>query len=205
LRIRNARVELLAQRPGRWTLQSSSGEMREVVVDSVPTAVSIAGDWRVNFPSSSRTPVVFSELLSWPAHSDPAIRYFSGTATYTKNFTLEPIANYQLLLDLGTVHDLVEITLNKTDLGVLWKPPFIVDITRAVRAGNNQLELAVTNTWRNRLMGDHDKAENERTTFVVPMLRKGKPWLPGEPGDELAPAGILGPAQIRILRIVALT
>jgi hypothetical protein len=88
------------------------------------------------------------------------------------------------------------VRLNDTHLVTLWKPHFVVDITRALRGGQNKLELAVTNTWRNRLIGDYGKPEGERKAFVVPRLRKGQEWLPGGPGTVLSPAGLLGPVTV---------
>jgi hypothetical protein len=96
------------------------------------------------------------------------------------------------------------VRVNGVELGVLWKPPFAVEITRAVRAGRNSLTLRVTNTWRNRLIGDYGKPAGERETFVVPMLRKGQPWLPGGPGAALSPAGLLGPVTLRSVAQVEL-
>jgi hypothetical protein len=58
------------------------------------------------------------------------------------------------------------------------------------------LEIDVANTWRNRLIGDDDKPEGTRVGFVVPMLRKGKKWLPGGTGVKPDPAGLLGPVRI---------
>jgi hypothetical protein len=159
-------------------------------------AVEVPGGWRVQFPNKA---AMFDVLTSWSEQSDPDIQYFSGTATYAKTFALDRKRNRRLLLDLGQVHDLVQVVLNGKDLGVLWKPPFTVEITQAARAGENKLELRVTNTWRNRLIGDRGKAGGDRNTFVVPMLRKGKPWLPGETaGDELSAAGLLGPVRVRV-------
>ena len=97
---------------------------------------------------------------------------------------------------------MAEVRLNGVDLGVVWKPPFAVDITSAARLGRNVLVLQVTNTWRNRLIGDYGKAAAERTTYVVPMLRKGQPWLPGGPGSKLSPAGALGPVVVRSVAVV---
>ena len=79
----------------------------------------------------------FAYLIFWPEHEDPAVKYFSGTAAYRNTFTLpeSAIRNRQSapLLNLGWVKVIAEVKLNGKDLGILWKPPFRVDITDAVR------------------------------------------------------------------------
>jgi len=62
----------------------------------------------------------------------------------------------------------------------LWKAPFRVDISDALRVGENQLQVRVTNTWVNRLIGDKQPGA-ERHTFTTydryeatsPLLESG--------------------------------
>jgi hypothetical protein len=155
------------------------------------------GPWKVRF--TDRMEFALDGLISWAEHSNEDVKYYSGTALYTVEFEwTRDLAEWsrRASLDLGKVCDLVEVRLNGVDLGVLWKPPFRVEVTRALRPGRNQLELAVTNTWRNRLIGDYGKPDGERKSFVLPRLRKGQEWLPGGPGTVLSPAGLLGPVKI---------
>ena len=72
------------------------------------------------------------------ANPDPGIRYFSGTATYEKTFDwADSVEGDQILLDLGDVKNLADVTLNGQNLGVLWKSPFRIDISEALQAGEN--------------------------------------------------------------------
>ena len=170
-----------------------------------PHQLDLAGPWSVRFIERLDSPleITFDKLVSWSGHSNEDIKYYSGTATYTVYFEVTPgfldglDGSEPVFLDLGEVRDLVEIRLNGMNLGVLWKPPFVINIRHVSRLGQNKLELAVTNTWRNRLIGDYGKPESERKAFVVPRLRKGQEWLPGGPGTVLSPAGLLGPVVIR--------
>ena len=43
--------------------------------------------------------------------------------------------------------------VNGRKLGTVWKPPYRIDLT-ALKPGENQLEIGVTNQWTNRLAGD---------------------------------------------------
>ena len=105
--------------------------------------------------------VTFDKLTDWTQRSDESIKYFSGTAVYTKSFdspdAIGPETKSRIWLDLGTVHALAQVRLNGTELGVVWTAPWRVDITSAVRTKGNELEIKVTNVWANRLIGDEQQ------------------------------------------------
>lgn len=98
----------------------------------------------------------FAKLSSWSESDDPAVKYFSGTAVYRTTFTLTADeAKGVRKLSLGDVRDIARVRLNGRDLGVVWCAPFEVTTLEEVRAGENVLEVEVTNGWHNRLLGDH--------------------------------------------------
>ncbi len=161
-------------------------------------------------------------LVSLSTLPDPAAKYFSGTATYRCDIDV-PVdllgSGRRLQLDLGTVRDLVRVTINGRDLGVWWHGPFTRDVTDALKPGKNTLELAVTNTWHNRLVGD----ENEPVDFQFGTDRgpkmgramKGYPdwflknqprpssgrvgfviWYYHRADTPLIPSGLLGPVRL---------
>jgi hypothetical protein len=128
------------------------------------TAGEITGAWRVTFDpkwGGPKKPVTFATLEDWTQRPEPGIKYFSGTAAYTKTFDLPPSAlgprPPALFLDLGTVHALAEVRLNGKNLGVVWTAPWRVNISSAVKAKRNRLEIKVTNVWANRLIGDEQQ------------------------------------------------
>ena len=83
---------------------------------------------------------------------------------------------------------MAEVRLNGKSCGICWTPPFRVRIDHALQQGENLLEIAVTNTWANRIKGDHDsKTEKPVTTTTAPYRLEGKPLLP---------AGLFGPVSI---------
>lgn len=104
-------------------------------------------------------------LASLSRHVDPGVRHFSGTATYERSIDV-PAAllgpGRRVYLDLGRVEVLSGVTVNGTDLGVVWKEPYRVDITHVVRPGANSVSLAVTNLWANRMIGDARLPEEGR-------------------------------------------
>jgi hypothetical protein len=152
----------------------------------------IAGPWTVRFPPGWGAPgsVVWNGLVDWAGSEDPGIRYFSGTASYAVEFELgEPLLREGggWLLDLGSLREVAEVTLNGRNLGILWKEPFQVDITDGLRMGRNTLEVKVTNLWNNRLMGDL------LDTGQKPYARTNMVLKP----KDLIPAGLFGPVTIR--------
>jgi hypothetical protein len=200
-------LEAIVSQPGRWTLRSAQGTTRELEIASLREMLVLDGPWKLRFADRIDHPLELTlhTLSSWTEQADPDVKYYSGTADYTIEFNVPTLTGgHRLLLELGSVHDLAEVQVNGQPIAVLWKPPFTADITHAVRAGSNKLELAVTNTWRNRVIGDFGKPEGERKTFVVPSLRLGKPWLPGGPGTVLSPAGLLGPVRLRYEAVVTI-
>jgi hypothetical protein len=146
----------------------------------------IEGPWTVTFDTAfggPATPLTFATLTDWS--QDPRIRYYAGTATYTTTFRFTP-AGSPVWLDLGRVADLARVRVNGVDCGVAWTAPFRVDITHAVHAGDNRLDIDVTNTWANRIIGDHlDSTQHAWTN--APYRLDGK----------LLPAGLLGGVRLR--------
>ncbi len=128
----------------------------------------IEGGWHIDFNPKMNKPfsLDFSSLIDFSNHSNPEVKYFSGTAHYIKMINItanELVEGKRVMLDLGTVNDIVQVSVNQKDLGVLWYPPYKIDITNALKVGDNNLDIAVTNNWANRLIGD----EQEPADFVL--------------------------------------
>ena len=156
------------------------------------------GAWDVRFEDRTSKPegepktLHLDQLGSWSDNSDPGIRYFSGHATYTKHIDVP--ANWfktgaVTMLDLGDVANLAEVSVNGKSVGTVWKTPFRLDISSAIRPGDNLVEVRVVNLWVNRLVGDAQPDAN-KVTFTARNPYKAK--------SPLVPAGLLGP--VRILR-----
>jgi hypothetical protein len=126
--------------------------------DEFKPVTTIDGAWSVRFDPRWGGPgsVRFKALTDWTRSSKPGIRYYSGTAVYARKFGWTPRAG-RVFLDLGEVKNLAEVRVNGTNLEVLWKPPFRVEVTGSLRPGKNQLEVRVTNLWPNRLIGDEQE------------------------------------------------
>jgi hypothetical protein len=168
--------------------------------------------WDVSFDPKWGGPeaVVFDQLIDWTTHPDEGIKYYSGTAFYRQTFDMPKYARGSALyLDLGKVKHLARVRLNGQDLGTVWTAPWRVDITQAVKAKGNRLEIEVVNLWPNRLIGDEylpsDGVENGRWPQ---WLIEGKPRTSGRytfasfrhytKDSPLFESGLIGPVKITV-------
>ncbi len=197
------RLEIIASQAGRYKLRTTRGKSYHATVNSVPAPREITGPWGVRFPPKWGAPeqITLDHLASLSDSTNPGVKYFSGTATYTKAFEWMPAVTTakqkaETWLDLGEVQVMAQVKLNGHELGVLWKPPFRVEVTGALHAGRNTLEIRVANLWPNRMIGDAALPEAERFT-----------WSSYEPFGKDSPllkSGLLGPVNLSTTRIVAL-
>jgi hypothetical protein len=185
---------------------------------SPPLSQELPGPWSIQFPPNWGAPerLTLDKLTSWSEHSDPGVKYFSGTATYTKTFNVPPETlgkDRRLYLDLGKVQVMAQVKLNGKDLGTLWKPPYRADVTEAAKPGENALEVSVTNLWVNRLIGDEQLPEDsdrnpDGTLKQWPLwLNEDRPsptgrytfttWRLWKKDAQLQPSGLLGPVTLR--------
>lgn len=215
------RLETESAQPGHYKLRFADGREAVVDVPDVATSVSIDGPWAVSFQPGHGAPETteFAELSDWSKHPQEGIRYFSGTATYRTRFDVPSgtSASQRWMLDLGDVQVMAEVRVNDWDVGVLWKPPFVVEVTDALRTGSNELEVKVTNLWPNRLIGDEQFPDDStpRGTWTKGPIPAWPDWLlKGHPRSEkrritfttwkyftkdspLISSGLLGPVNLR--------
>ncbi|HWP40760.1 MAG TPA: glycosyl hydrolase [Tepidisphaeraceae bacterium] len=156
----------------------------------------VAGPWRVRFDPVRGGPkdaVMFENLESWTCRAEPGVRYYSGTATYDGQFSFANTGQMparRIWLDLGKVSNVACVSVNGIDCGVAWTAPYRVEITHAIKAGTDQqqLHIAVTNTWANRMIGDRALPPHQRITRTTAGYRLDD--------AALQEAGLLGPVRI---------
>ena len=153
--------------------------------------VTIASPWKVNFQEGRGAPAstTFDKLMSLTESADNGIKYFSGTVTYRNTFKIAVLtqgAAYEI--DLGEVKNIAEVIVNGKNVGTVWKKPFKLDLTNALKEGENTLEIKVTNLWVNRLIGDAQPDVKQKITFTTMPFYRGK--------EPLLPSGLMGEVQI---------
>lgn len=181
------------------------------------------GPWTVTFhPKLDKTfHRTFPVLADWSKQKDEALKYFSGTAIYEKKIDVviaDLIEGKRVALDLGELHDIAELEVNGEKAGVLWSPPYKMDITPYLHAGMNRIAVYVTNNWANRLIGDEqypadfewgqDRGEEGHAMKAFPdwfLNNKQRPskkrktfnvWYYYQRDSPLYPAGLIGPVYL---------
>ncbi len=156
------------------------------------TLLTINTPWNVAFQEKRGAPATaqFNQLINLADSEVEGIKYFSGVATYTNHFTLteDQLQSDKLMLDLGKVGVMAEVLMNGQNVGLRWKAPFCLDIKDAAKAGENTIEVRVTNLWINRLIGDSMPGVTEKVTWSqYPFYY---------PTSTMSPSGLMGPVQI---------
>jgi len=207
---------------GAYEIQMGDGRTYRCEV-SVPEPMTISGPWELKLAPGGGVPekITLGKLVSWSHHGDPGVKHFSGSGTYYKRFEITPDLlklkstrdpRARILLDLGKVAVMAQVKLNGRDFGVLWKAPYRVDVTDAVEAGENVLEVRVVNLWINRMIGDEflpddSERDNRGTLKVWPAwLQEGRPsptgrhtfttWRLWKKDSPLRESGLLGPVAL---------
>ncbi|MDW8320097.1 MAG: glycosyl hydrolase [Armatimonadota bacterium] len=219
----NARgkAEILTWRAGTYELRTSSGKSLRLKANDPVQTLKVQGKWTVRFPEGWGAPeqIVLDRLISWTEHPNPGVRYFSGTARYETTVRIPSSLispDRKLYLSLGEVKNLCEVWMNGKYLGVLWKPPFRIEITNVARPGWNKLEIHVTNLWVNRLIGDEQYPDDcewqgAQLRALPQWLIEGKPrpvpqrltfttWKHWTKDAPLLPSGLLGEVEVYAVR-----
>jgi hypothetical protein len=203
----------------------STGEKRAVTLTPEP-AVVLAGEWTVSFAPKLGAPFTktLPELMDFSKAEPKEVKYFSGSAIYRKMIAVAAasLQSRRTVLDLGLLNDIAQVRVNGKDAGVLWYPPYTADITDCLKAGDNQLEIIVTNNWANQLIGDEQEPRDFEVGAITdfgagpfgcqlqsypewfimnqPRPSQGRKtfttWLYFTKDSALQPAGLVGPVRL---------
>ena len=190
--------------------------LHDYYVNQHDVSLDLDQPWEVEFSEALAGPgtVTFDTLIDWKNSPLSSVKHYSGTAKYTNHFFIAPskrTSDQPLYLDLGDVQQIAEVSVNGEHIATLWKPPFVVDISEVIESGENTLEIDVTNTWVNRLIGDEalpDTSGYSMTGDTVPWIVENSPPPKservtftgfnffGKQPKELQSSGLLGPVKI---------
>ena len=153
----------------------------------------IDGAWKLVFQKDRGAPLQISidKLSSWTDNEDAGVKYFSGEGTYSKTIDAPSTwfkNNATLWLNLGDVENLADVVVNGKPLGILWKKPFRLNVTGALKPGYNLVVIKVINLWVNRLIGDKQPGNGKQYTYTTMPFYNAS--------STLLPSGLLGPVSI---------
>ncbi|WP_298551417.1 glycosyl hydrolase [uncultured Algibacter sp.] len=179
--------DYIASNSGEYVFYQKGKEIKSVV--SIEEK-SLQNNWKLSFENGWDTPEIIevSELKSLTQLDNDAVKHYSGTIIYSKVFNLESIKKHTIL-NLGDVANITELWCNGKKVGVKWAPPFEFDISNLVKVGENQLEIKVTNTWRNQLIFDNSRPKAEKKTWTTNPPKKNE--------KNLDKSGLIGPVVLR--------
>jgi hypothetical protein len=176
----------------------------------LPEPVDISHGWQVAFEGGGKE-IFMDTLRSWTDLE--GMQYFSGRMTYQKKFNapagflqdglraelnfgegtplpVQEHAHFQAWLD-GPVREAAEVYLNGQRVGTVWHPPYELDVTAFLRAGENELRIVVGNLAVNEMAGRPLPNRAELTA------RYGERFQ--DQGNNLVkaiPSGLMGPIRL---------
>jgi alpha-L-rhamnosidase len=193
LRLRKAANEVeasgLIAANGHYYLVRADGTRHDFTVNDVPQPVAIEGTWDLELDDSPKLRV--AGLRSW--NDLASARNYSGWATYSISFDVPDLGrDLEWWLDLGSVHETAEASLNGTALGAAWKGVRRLACRQALKAGRNQLAVKVGNLWVNNYYSRPKRdLKPVAETFGIRWGTYGE-----IPPKTMPPSGLLGPVRL---------
>lgn len=194
--------------------KSSEGATGSTAAAQLHPLSDLSTNWSIRFDRDT-TETALPALTSWTELEGR--KFYSGVATYARTFTVEAAAlkTGRILIDFGQgqqttdprppgsngiralldppVREAAIVTVNGQRVGSLWHPPYQIDITDALHAGSNAIEIQVANTAINRMAGDGPH------NFTALYALYGKRFDMQDMNDlQPIPSGLMGP--VRLLR-----
>lgn len=174
--------------------------------------IDLSSDWNVGFAQTGRR-VLMKQLHSWT--EDEATKYYSGEATYERTISLPSSvlqAASELLLDFGAgtpvlpgpqdkqgvrawlespVREAAVVYVNDQRAGSVWRPPYELDVTKLLHAGENRIRVVVGNLAINDLAGQ------SLPDYKLLNSRYGVRFTPQDMENlKPLPAGLMGPVRL---------
>ena len=178
------------------------------------TSLDLSSDWDVTFSDLHRT-IHMARLHSWS--DEEPFQNYSGQAVYEKTVDLPAgaVTGTSLILDFGEgtptpkpdpalqfnlhafldgpVREAAEVSVNGQRAGVVWHPPYTLDLTAWLKAGKNELRIVVGNTAINALAG------RALPDYRLLNDRYGERFVPqGMANLQALPSGIVGSVKLQV-------
>ncbi len=202
-------LNALTLQNGTYITSVKSGNIEKTitsVVSGIPAPYLVSGNWTVELQGEG-FPLFKKQsdfLFSWTENQ--IIRNFSGTGRYEISFILSSDyinKDLKILLDPGKVGNIAEVIINDKNIGTIWMRGQKLDVTSALKEGDNRLIILVTNTLINRISAMKEPPpvpEDLVSRFGSGAVIKD---IPREFGFKPLPAsGLIGPVQLIPVKVV---
>ncbi len=181
----------VASEPGTYQTEFNNGKNKTSVVSpkEFPLALTLGPNWDLNLVGNDKDGKEWTKqihaapLRDWSLSQD--LRYFSGHGHYSLDVQIPALylrPGLALELDLGEVHDVAEVWVNHKKIDTLLMRPYRVDVAPYLKTGSNHFEIVVTNTLRNRLVGDGMSGDPHFAMFQRRVF--------------FMPSGMIGPVRL---------
>ena len=159
----------------------------------------ISDMWHISFDQNMGGPdsYLLKELTSWSDIDNDSVKYYSGTAVYSREFNIDSdlAEDNQVFLEFTDIQETARVFINGKDCGIVWLPPYRVNITPYIKTGSNEIMVKAINTWNNRIVGDQREPDKKTytNTNIKNKFRESSPLLP---------SGLTGKAQLIFMKNV---
>jgi hypothetical protein len=183
------------------------------ILDPHSKVIDLSTDWKLTFSGSNQT-ILMATLHSWS--EEEAFRYYSGQGSYEKVLELpadlgtgnslvldfgegtpvaqpDPLPTFNMRAFLeGPMREAAEVYVNGQRAGVVWHPPYSIDLSSFLKAGKNDLRIVVGNTSINSLAGQ------SLPDYRLLNDRYGERFVPqGMDNLQPLPSGLLGGLRLK--------
>jgi hypothetical protein len=122
-----------------------------------------------------------SSLFDWSRNQE--VNYKSSISEYRANFYINKKKDRGYVLNMGDVYFTAKVRLNGKTVGKRIWPPYSLDVTFWLKNGNNDIEIVITSSNRNKFVGEGINGNPKYREFEG--LEK-----------TLMPSGLFGPVVI---------
>ena len=123
----------------------------------------LPGPWRLEIPEMNYT-CQWDRPEFWQQYE--RVRYYSGTGIYSSSFVLQEVPEGRAVLHLEELQETAQVRINDRTCGDIWRRPWKLEVTGALRAGQNTIEIYCSN----RLINYAIDPENEITDYPAEMV-----------------------------------
>lgn len=173
-----------------FVVLSSDASSDKPVETAFSNAIEISSPWEIEFKSiHGKDRFQKGGLFDWSKSTVDSIRHYSGEAIYRNSFVFKKEnLGKPVMLETGKVEVIAKVRINGQYVGGLWCYPYRLDISKYLKAGRNEVEITVANTWVNRLVGDAALPDDKRGTHYNARTYTAK--------SPLQPSGLISPVRI---------